>query len=69
MPQDAFGEEVESIDDEVWSVAGTEEVVSEVGAEAEVAALGRRVRQGRGWKLFMMLPMLLHRPPRWIGVS
>ena len=116
-PQDAFGEDVESVDDEVWSVAGTEEVVSEVEAEVEVAGLGRRplqaaflaldqlnveeifkqracvmkvvpqflkgsyrnamrvaleeasaeshARQGRGWKLFMMLPrMLLHRPPR-----
>ena len=115
VPQDAFGEDVESVDDEVWSVAGTEEVVSEVEAEVEVPVLGRRplqaaflaldqlnveeifkqracvmkvvpqfqkgsyrnamrvaleeacaeshARQGRGWKLFMMLPrMLLHRP-------
>ena len=45
VPRDAFGEDVESVDDEVWSVAGTEEVVSEVEAEVEVAALGRRPLQ------------------------
>ena len=28
VPRDAFGEDVEPVGDEVWSVAGTEEVVS-----------------------------------------
>ena len=42
VPQDASGEDVESVEKEVWSVACTE-VVSEV--EAEVAVLGCRPLQ------------------------
>ena len=44
VSRDAFGGSVD-VEGEIWSVAGTEEVVSEVEAEVEVADMGRRPLQ------------------------
>ena len=56
VPGDAFGEDVKSVDEEgeIWSVAGTQGVVSEVEAEVEIAALGHRPLQAA----FMALDQL-----------